>query len=156
MNIHLIAVGNKMPSWVKQGYEEYAQRMGSDFRLILHEIQPEKRTKNIDVATIKKREGERIINAIPKGAQVVALEVTGKQWSTEDLAGRLTDWMASGDNIALIVGGPDGLSPECLNMAGSKWSLSRLTMPHPLVRIVLAEQLYRAWSITRNHPYHRA
>ncbi len=94
--------------------------------------------------------------AIPKGAAVVALEVGGKSWSTKQLAQNLDDWMSSGRDLALLVGGPDGLGVAARKAADQLWSLSPLTLPHPLVRVVLAEQLYRAWSILRNHPYHRA
>ena len=101
------------------------------------------------------REGEQILRAVPAGDKVIALDVQGKRLSTADLAAELSTWQMSGDNFSLLVGGPDGLSPQCLQRAGSRWSLSDLTLPHPLVRILLAEQLYRAWTITVNHPYHR-
>jgi 23S rRNA (pseudouridine1915-N3)-methyltransferase len=101
-------------------------------------------------------EGERMLKAIPRGCRVLALDVRGKEWSTEQLTGKLDEWMAGGRDIALLVGGPEGLAESCLQRADGRWSLSPLTMPHPLVRVVLADQLYRAWSIMRNHPYHRA
>ena len=96
-----------------------------------------------------------MLKAIPDGDKVIALDVKGKSWSTEELAQQLGDWQMSGDNYSLLIGGPDGLSPQCLARAGCRWSLSNLTLPHPLVRVLLAEQLYRAWTITVNHPYHR-
>ena len=101
------------------------------------------------------REGEQILKAVPAGDKVIALDVQGRRLSTADLAAELSAWQMSGDNFSLLVGGPDGLSPQCLQRASSRWSLSDLTLPHPLVRILLAEQLYRAWTITVNHPYHR-
>lgn len=156
MQIHVIAVGQKMPAWVEQGYREYAQRMPAEVRLQLKEIAPGKRGKNADIQRIKEDEGRRIQSAIPKNCRVVLLDVDGRNWSTEQLAERLGDWMQGGQDVALLVGGPDGISAECRALADERWSLSALTFPHPLVRILLAEQLYRAWSVLRHHPYHRA
>lgn len=156
MNIHLIAVGEKMPRWVQDGYGEYAKRLPAECALKLVEIAPGKRGKNADIARAMRDEGERMLTAIPKGARVVALEVKGREWSTEQLSAQLEGWMAGGQDIALLVGGPEGLADSCRQRADQLWSLSPLTLPHPLVRVLLAEQLYRAWSILRNHPYHRA
>ncbi|MFT7414481.1 MAG: 23S rRNA (pseudouridine1915-N3)-methyltransferase, partial [Methylophagaceae bacterium] len=103
-----------------------------------------------------REEGERILAAIPDSHHVVVLDVQGKSWRTEQLAEQLKSWMADGRDVSLIVGGPDGLTDECLQRADQRWSLSALTLPHPLVRIVLSEQLYRAWTVLQNHPYHRA
>ena len=155
MRLYLIAVGTRMPAWVTQGYEEFARRLPADCALELMEIPAGKRGKNADIARITRDEGERMLAAIPKGAQVIALEVTGKAWSTEQLARELDAWRHDGRDVALLVGGPEGLAPECVVRAEQRWSLSNLTLPHPLVRIVVAEQLYRAWSILHNHPYHR-
>ncbi len=156
MQIHLIAIGEKMPAWVQQGYQEYAKRLPAECRLKLVEIPAGKRGKNADIERIMRDETDRLLNAIPKGARVVALEVGGRNWSTEQLAEQLGDWMQSGQDVALLVGGPDGMIERARSAADQLWSLSALTLPHPLVRIVLAEQLYRAWSVLRNHPYHRA
>jgi 23S rRNA (pseudouridine1915-N3)-methyltransferase len=156
MKIHLLAVGQKMPAWVEDGYQEYAHRMPPEVRLELKEITAGKRGKNADVARILYEEGQRLQAAIPKNAHIVALDVKGKTFSTEQLASRLGEWMQSGQDIALLVGGPEGLSDECRDLAQEHWSLSKLTFPHPLVRIIVAEQLYRAWSVLKNHPYHRA
>ncbi|MDX1252347.1 MAG: 23S rRNA (pseudouridine(1915)-N(3))-methyltransferase RlmH [Gammaproteobacteria bacterium] len=155
MRIHLIAVGERMPGWVQQGYQEYAKRLPPECGLHLAEIAPGKRGKGASVARAVHDEGERMLAAIPRGSKVVALEVDGRPWRTGELAQRLEEWMRSGSDIALLVGGPDGLSPACRARANEQWSLSPLTLPHPLVRIVLAEQLYRAWSILKGHPYHR-
>jgi 23S rRNA (pseudouridine1915-N3)-methyltransferase len=155
MQIHLITVGNRMPNWVETGYAEYAKRLPKDCELILKEIAPGKRGKNADVARIIKEEGERINGVIAPGSHIVALEVTGKPWSTPDLATALKRWLESGKNIAMLVGGPEGLAEPIKSRANEYWSLSPLTFPHPLVRIIVAEQLYRAWSILNNHPYHR-
>lgn len=155
MRIHLIAVGSKMPAWVTQGYEEYARRLPGDCALQLVEIVAGKRGKNADIARITRDEGERTLAAIPKGARVVALDVQGQAWSTGQLSRQLDGWRHEGRDVALLVGGPEGLAADCLARAEQRWSLSPLTLPHPLVRIVVAEQLYRAWSILNNHPYHR-
>jgi len=156
MRILLLAVGQKMPSWIEQGYQQYAQRMPAEARLELKEIAPGKRGKNADIKRIVEDEGQRLIAAIPRSAHIVVLDVEGRGHSTEQLAQRMDDWMHSGQDICLLVGGPEGLSAECRTLADEKWSLSPLTFPHPLVRVILAEQLYRAWSVLRNHPYHRA
>ena len=156
MNIHLIAVGEKMPRWVSEGYQEYAKRLPNECALKLIEIAPGKRGKNADIARAMRDEGERMLAAIPKNAWVVALEVDGKAWSTEALAEQLDGWMNQGSDIALLVGGPEGLAPEAKALAKQQWSLSPLTLPHPLARVLLSEQIYRAWSMLRNHPYHRA
>lgn len=151
----LIAVGTKMPDWVQKGYAEYAKRFPRDFSLNLVEIALMNRGKNADIQRIKEKEGQQILAAIPKGDKVIALEVKGKAWRTEQLADQIKQWRMEGDNISLLIGGPDGLSAQCLSRSVSQWSLSALTLPHPLVRIVVAEQLYRAWTIINNHPYHR-
>lgn len=155
MRIHLIAVGERMPPWVQQGYKEYAKRMPKECDLILKEIMPGKRTKNNDIARLINAEGKRMMAAIPRQSHVVALAVDGKQWSTLELATAMSRWQAKGQNVSLLVGGPDGLSNDSIECAEEKWSLSELTFPHPLVRIIVAEQLYRAWCVLRNHPYHR-
>ncbi|MEJ1353188.1 MAG: 23S rRNA (pseudouridine(1915)-N(3))-methyltransferase RlmH [Candidatus Sedimenticola sp. (ex Thyasira tokunagai)] len=156
MRIHLISVGNKMPRWVQEGYQEYAKRMPQECSLQLVEIAPGHRGKSADVARTVRDEGERMLKAIPRNCRVMALDVKGKAWSTEQLSSQLGGWMGEGQDLALLVGGPEGLAAECLQRADNRWSLSPLTMPHPLVRVVVAEQLYRAWSLLRNHPYHRA
>lgn len=144
-----------MPAWVKAGYEEYAKRLPRECELILKEIPLAQRSKNCDLARLVKDEGERMNAAIPAGSHIVALEVMGKSWTTPDLATALRRWQESGKPVALVVGGPDGLADSVKAKASELWSLSALTFPHPLVRIILAEQLYRAWSILNNHPYHR-
>jgi len=155
MLISLIAIGQKMPAWVNQGYEEYARRMPPECQLQLIEIPLSKRSKASDVGRLISKEGEQMLAAIKKDSLVVAMDLTGKAWSTPQLAEQLTGWMQSGRNIALLVGGPEGLAPACQDRAEVTWSLSKLTLPHPLVRIVLAEQLYRAVSILKHHPYHK-
>lgn len=158
MRIRIIAVGTKMPDWVEQGYAEYAKRMPRDVTVEMLELPLAQRGKNTDIATAMAKEGEAMLAAIEKGGkgeQVIALEVKGKPWSTEQLADNLASWKMSGFNYCLLIGGPDGLAPECSALASIKWSLSPLTLPHPLVRILVIEQLYRACSILQNHPYHK-
>jgi 23S rRNA (pseudouridine1915-N3)-methyltransferase len=156
MRIHIISIGNKMPGWVSQGFAEYAKRMPAECQLKLVELAPAQRSKSTDLKRAIKEEGERLLKAVPKNTNILVLDVKGKAHSTESLASEMENWLATGKDIALLIGGADGLSQECLAAANSKWSLSQLTFPHPLVRVILAEQLYRAWSLMRNHPYHRA
>jgi 23S rRNA (pseudouridine1915-N3)-methyltransferase len=155
MQIHLLAVGTRMPVWVTAGYDEYAKRLPRECELVLREIAPAKRGKNLEPARWMEEEGERILSALSRDDFVVALEVGGKPWSTPELSEQLARWMRDGRRVALLVGGPDGLAEACRRRAEQLWSLSRLTLPHPIVRIVVAEQIYRAWSILQNHPYHR-
>ncbi len=155
MRIHLIAVGTRMPAWVDAGYADYARRLPAECRLELREIPLARRHKGSRLERLKAEEGRALLAAVPRGALKIALEVTGRAWSTPQLARELADWMQGGRDVALLVGGPDGLSAECLAQADRQWSLSPLTLPHPLVRLVVAEQIYRAHCILRNHPYHR-
>lgn len=155
MRLKLIAVGQKMPGWVSEGFQEYARRMPPEMPLELIEIPLAKRGRNPDIARLVEREGEQMLQALSDSDWVVTLDIPGKGWSTEALSEQLERWQMQGQNLALLVGGPDGLAPACRARAAQSWSLSPLTLPHPLVRILVAEQLYRAWTITRNHPYHR-
>ncbi|MFK5913290.1 MAG: 23S rRNA (pseudouridine(1915)-N(3))-methyltransferase RlmH [Woeseiaceae bacterium] len=156
MLIHLIAVGTRMPAWVEEGFNEYAKRMPPESKIKLVEIPAGKRGKNSDIKRLTEQEGKKMLAAIPKSSRIVVLDVLGKSCSTEDLAQELKTWQASGQDIALLIGGPEGLAPECLKSADQKISLSKLTLPHPLVRVVLAEQLYRASTILKGHPYHKS
>lgn len=155
MQIQLIAVGTKMPNWVSQGFEEYQRRFPKDCSFSLTEIAAGKRGKNADIARILDKEGEQMLAAVPKGNRIVTLEVEGKAWDTPQLATQLAKWQMDGRDVSLLVGGPEGLSPACRQASEQKWSLSPLTLPHPMVRVILAESLYRAWSLNNNHPYHR-
>lgn len=156
MKIRVLAVGLKMPAWVNEGYNEYAGRMPPECRLELVELPLAQRTKNQPVERAVRQEGERMLASLSGQEQLVALDVRGKAWSTEQLSEELAQWLGSGRDVALAIGGPDGLAPGILDRAERRWSLSPLTLPHPLVRVVVAEQLYRAMSLQRNHPYHRA
>jgi len=155
VHLRLITVGTRMPAWVTAGYEDYARRLPRELKIDLVEIPLAARGGNADIPRLKATEGERILRAVG-GARLFALDETGTGLSTLQWAESLTDWMRDGRDVALAVGGPDGHAEPVLQQAEARWSLSKLTLPHALVRVVLAEQLYRAWSVTVNHPYHRA
>ncbi len=155
MKIQLIAVGTKMPKWIQSGFEDYQRRFPKEMSLELIEIPAVKRGKLFDVKRTLQKEGEQMLAAIKKHARIISLEVEGKQWDTLGLAKQLTKWRALGKDVALLVGGPEGLSQVCKQAAHQQWSLSPLTLPHPVVRVIVAESLYRAWSINNNLPYHR-
>lgn len=155
MRIKLITVGTKMPQWVDIGFREYAKRLPVEFKLELVAIPLGHRGKGADIQRAIAKESGQMLAAIDNSDYVVALDVTGKAWSTEQLSDQVSQWQMLGSNMALLVGGPDGLSDDCLARAQQRWSLSKLTFPHPLVRVVVAEQLYRAWTLLNNHPYHR-
>ena len=155
MRIHLIAIGHRRAGWERDGYREYARRMPPELSLELHEIAPSKRSKGVPAERGIDDEGRRLLAAIPGDARVVALHERGAAWTTLELARRMEDWMGDGRALALLVGGADGLAPACIEAADHRWSLSPLTLPHGLARIVVAEQLYRASTIRCGHPYHR-
>ena len=155
MKLQLVAVGTKMPAWVTTGFQEYQRRFPRDMPLELIEITAGKRGKNADIDRILHKEGEQMLAAISKSARIVTLDIPGKPWTTEQLAEQLTRWQHDGRDVAILIGGPEGLAPACKAAAEQSWSLSPLTLPHPLVRVLAAESLYRAWSINNNHPYHR-
>jgi len=155
MKIKLLAVGTKMPAWVITGFNEYNKRMPREMSVEIVELPIGPRGKGADLKRAIKKEGDAMLAAIPSGDWVVALEVTGKSWSTEQLSEQMESWQLQGRNLCLLIGGPDGLDPRCTALANQKWSLSALTLPHPMVRILLSEQLYRAWSLIQGHPYHK-
>ena len=155
MHISLIAVGTRMPGWVQQGVDEYGKRLRGDPGFSVVEVPLARRSKASSVSQLIHKEGQALLSRIPRGDYVVTLEVQGRRLSTADLAARLQFISEQGRNLSLLVGGPDGLDAACGQRADESWSLSALTLPHPLVRIVLAEQLYRASSLLKGHPYHR-
>lgn len=155
MKIRLISVGSKMSAWVQQGFDEYEKRIRTELGFSITEIALAKRSKSRSIEQCIEKEGELILAQIQKDEHVIALEVTGKQLDTPSLAGRLDALKMQGRNLCLLIGGPDGLSEICRQRANEQWSMSALTLPHPLVRILLAEQLYRASCILKGHPYHR-
>jgi 23S rRNA (pseudouridine1915-N3)-methyltransferase len=155
MRIRLIAVGTRMPAWVEAGYSDYAARLPRELKLELVEIAVAHRGKNADVARLREAEGEKIIRAAGD-SRLIALDEHGQALDTAGWAKALQQWQQDGRDVALLVGGPDGHAPAVLAAAHARWSLSPLTFPHALVRVVVAEHLYRAWSLLHNHPYHRA
>jgi len=155
MKIRLLCVGQKMPRWVNEGYEEFAKRIQGDCKLELVELPMAKRGKTSSTAQLKKKEAETIAQALKGSEYLVVLDVLGKAVSTPDLAEKLTRWQYLGQDVAIVIGGPDGIDESLIQKAKEKISLSKLTLPHPLVRVLLAEQIYRAWSINKGHPYHK-
>lgn len=161
MKIVLAAVGTRMPGWVDEAFEGYAKRLPPACRLTLREVPTAyrgaaSRSGAAKSAASVRREGEGLLRAVPSGARIVTLDEQGTTWSTMELAEQLKAWLADGRDTALLAGGPDGLAAECRARADLTWSLSRLTFPHALVRVIVAEQLWRAWSLLHRHPYHRA
>lgn len=154
MRLHLICVGSRQPAWINRGFETYARRMPRECAIELVEIATARRGSG-DLNRSLNKEGERIIRVIPASALVVALEVNGEPWTTQQLSGHLDEWRRDHQHVALLIGGADGLPPACVERAHKCWSLSPLTLPHGLARVMVTEQLYRAWTILSGHPYHR-
>lgn len=155
MRLRLLATGTRQSEWIVNGYNEYVRRLPPHCRLDLVEVTATRRTKSTDVEKNREAEGERLLKAIPDRAYVVALDEHGQSVTTRVLSNKLSDWLQVGRDVALLIGGPDGLTEGCLQRADWRWSLSTLTLPHGLVRIMVAEQIYRAWSLLEGHPYHR-
>ncbi|HUX81513.1 MAG TPA: 23S rRNA (pseudouridine(1915)-N(3))-methyltransferase RlmH [Halothiobacillus sp.] len=153
--MHLISVGTRLPSWAEAGTNEYLKRMPLACPVVLHEVPAVPRSKTTATARAKAEECARIEAQIPKSAWRIVCDERGKPWTTAALSAQMADWMQSGRDVAIVVGGADGLTDELRQSADRLWRLSDLTLPHPLVRVLLAEQLYRAWSLLNNHPYHR-
>lgn len=156
MKAKLIAVGERAPDWVARGFAEYQKRLSHWLPLELVEVEPGLRGKGRDPLRAMQDEGQRVLAALPKSPLVVALDGRGKAWTSEQLAQRLEHWRGQGRDLALLVGGPEGHAPEVFARADESWSLGPLTLPHMLVRLLVAEQLYRAAALLANHPYHRA
>lgn len=156
MRVVLAAVAKRPPDWIREGFREYARRLPPQLSLTLSEVAPFARDGSQSAEAARRREAERLRAAVPEGASLIALDEHGRQWSTAELVTRLERWMQEGRDLAMLVGGADGLDPSIIEDADHVWSLSRLTLPHALVPVVLAEQLYRAWSLLNRHPYHRA
>lgn len=155
MRVAIVSVGHKMPAWVQSGYKEYVKRLPPEIKVELSELKPEDRTSGKTVDKAKALEGERILAAIAPGATVLALDEKGRTLTTQGLSVMLSGWMRDATHPAFVIGGADGLSEQVMERADKIISLSAMTLPHGLVRVVLAEQLYRAWSILAGHPYHR-
>ena len=156
MKLIVVAVGIRMPAWVETAWRDYAKRLPADCSLELKEVKPEPRTSGKTPAQMMQAEAKRIEAALPAHALRIALDERGKDISTMALSAELEKWRSEGHDVAFLVGGPDGLDPALKQSCHGKLRLSSLTLPHPMVRVVLAEQLYRAWAIMTGHPYHRA
>jgi len=155
MRLLVVAVGTRMPRWVNEGFEQYARRMPAHCRIELNEVSPARRTRGADPQRCLAEEGERMLRAVPRGARTVALTRQGTGRDSRSLARALEQWLGEGRDVALLIGGADGLAPAVVDAADEQWSLSALTLAHPVARLVLAEQLYRAASLLAGHPYHR-
>ncbi len=156
MKVSIISVGTRMPAWVQEGVEEYQKRLSRDLGLNIIQVPLSKRSKSQSIDQSIKNEGAGLLNKVPPNNYLVAMDIRGTLITTEQLAGRLDSFRTQGQNLSLLVGGPDGLARACLEQADESWSLSGLTLPHPLVRVLVTEQLYRAVSILKGHPYHRS
>jgi 23S rRNA (pseudouridine1915-N3)-methyltransferase len=154
MKLWVVAVGQRMPDWAQTACDDYVKRFGPDLRLEVKTVKTEPRGSKSRV-TLLAAERQRIEAAIPRGARVVAMDERGSTYTTQALAQQLTQWQSMGDDVAFVIGGPDGLCPEFRAAAASRIRLSDMTLPHAMARVLLVEQLYRAWSILTNHPYHR-
>jgi 23S rRNA (pseudouridine1915-N3)-methyltransferase len=154
VKLTLLAVGDKMPAWAEAATAEYLKRLPREARMTLVSVKPERRAGQ-SAASIKSTEAARLLEKVPAGSRLVALDEHGRQVSTRELAELLSRWLQEGKETVLVIGGADGLAPELLARAESKLALSRLTLPHALARVLLAEQVYRAVSLLHNHPYHR-
>lgn len=155
MRLVVLTVSNRQPRWVEEGWLEYAKRFRMPQKLELVELPLARRTPSAPVDKAVEQEGERLLAAVPRDARVVALDERGELWSTGDLADRLRRFRETGGPVCFLIGGPDGLARRCIERADASWALSRLTLPHGLVRIVVAEALYRAVTVLEGHPYHR-
>jgi 23S rRNA (pseudouridine1915-N3)-methyltransferase len=155
MRIRLIAIGTRMPKWIEEGFADYAQRLPRELKLELVEIPVEHRGKNADIARLREAEGEKLLKAAGE-ARVIVFDERGESLDTIAWSKALKGWMQEGRDVALLIGGPDGHAAAVHARADARWSLSKLVFPHALVRVIVAEQLYRAWSLLTNHPYHRA
>lgn len=155
MRLFILAVGHKMPGWIETAFAEYAKRMPPELRIELKEIKPEQRSNSRTAETVMAAEAQRIEAALPRGCRLVCLDERGQDLTTMRLAQSLTTWQQDGRDVAFVIGGADGLDPALKSRADTLVRLSSLTLPHGMVRVLLAEQLYRAWSINANHPYHR-
>ncbi len=156
MQLIIAAVGHKMPAWIETGFHEYAKRMPQDCRIVLKEIKPVERSSSKTAEIVMTQERTRIESVLPRGGRVIALDEHGQDVTTMQLSQHLTQWRQQGGDVTFVIGGADGLDPGIKQHADMLMRVSSLTLPHGMVRVLLAEQLYRAWSVTQNHPYHRS
>ena len=155
MKITLIAIGKSLPSWVNTGIEEFSKRISAFCNFNLIEIPMVKRSKKSEIAKLIVEEGKKLLAAVPKNNYLIALDEHGDCWNSVQLSKQIENWQLQSPNLSLLIGGPDGLAAECLQQANSTWSLSPLTFPHTLARVITVEQLFRGLSILHHHPYHR-
>lgn len=155
MQCQILAVGQKLPRWATDACEDYFTRLQRFMKCHLFDIASSTRQKNYDANAYKEEEGTKLLQKISPTDKVIALDVKGQAFSTQSLATNIANWQQEGNRLVFLIGGPDGLSEACLKRANVKWSLSMLTFPHVLARVILLEQLYRATSLLANHPYHR-
>lgn len=155
MKLLIVSVGHKMPDWITQGFNEYTKRMPREAKIELLEIKPESRTLGKSTEQILQAEAQRVLHALPAGCMRIAMDERGATPTTKQLATQMQDWMRAGCDVAFIIGGADGLHETVKHSAQHLMALSALTLPHAFVRVLLAEQLYRAYSLMHNHPYHR-
>lgn len=156
MHIRLIAVGDRQPAWVDDAFDAYARRLPKQWRFRLDVVASGRRSKGSGTAAAVEAEGQIVLGLIKAAERLVVLDEHGTETSSVELAQRLSAWQAAGKDLCFVIGGPDGVSKACTERADFRWSLSKLTLPHGLARVLLAEQLYRAWTVANGHPYHRA
>jgi 23S rRNA (pseudouridine1915-N3)-methyltransferase len=155
MHIRLLAIGDRQPGWVDAAFNEYVQRLPRQWRFRLDAIAGAQRGKGASAKDAMAAEGDKILAKIKAAEFVVVLDESGKQFSSTELADKVDAWQSVGQDVVFVIGGPDGMSENCLQRGNLRWSLSRLTLPHGLARVLFAEQMYRAWSLNSGHPYHR-
>ncbi|WLD59001.1 23S rRNA (pseudouridine(1915)-N(3))-methyltransferase RlmH [Salinispirillum sp. LH 10-3-1] len=154
MKLRIHSVAGKMPAWVQAGVDEYVKRLPRELAPEWVDLPLAKRARNVKTLDVVAQETDRLLRSVRED-HVVLLDISGKNWSTEELAESMTSWQREGRDVSLVVGGPDGVDDRLRQRAQQRWSLSRLTLPHPLVRVLLAEQLYRGWTVQQGHPYHK-
>lgn len=156
MHIRLIVVGDRQPSWVSDAFDGYAQRLPRQWKFRLDTVATSHRSKSADPLAAVEAEGQKVLGKVKAGEQLVVLDERGTELSSVELAEELSVWQAAGRDLCFVIGGPDGVSKSCMERADFRWSLSKLTLPHGLARVLCVEQLYRAWTVSTAHPYHRA
>jgi len=155
MRITMLAVGTRMPRWVDEGVDIYRKRLPSQIKLDIEAVPLANRSGRGDVSVAQRKEADQLLKRAGRADRIVALDERGTEWTSVELGRRMAEWRSDASHVALLIGGPDGLTEDCRQRADDVWALSRLTLPHGLVRVVLAEQIYRAWTIIQGHPYHR-
>ena len=155
MRINILAIESKRPAWAQKAFESYQDRFDRSIQIEWSGIKPEKHYKSLDTKKIINKESSKLISSVKDGEIIISLDKQGTSWSTLELKKKFNEWLSSSTNVSFIIGGPDGLNSKCLNLSNEVWSLSSLTFPHSIVPVIVIEQLYRVWSINKNHPYHR-